>query len=151
MSFVATSAASLIQAAAFTTLNVASFATDLLDERLYTDVPQASDVIADTGAQFPSAWLTFADPMEEPLDTFGRGGSIVHLELHVYSKYEGDDECIDILSKAYELLHHSNLTVSGWEVPFVHRLQGSLSIEDYNGEVLRHGIARVDVHARSTT
>lgn len=140
MSFVATSVASLVQDAAFDVLNVAVFATTLLGGRFFTDVPQ--------NTPFPLGWLAFGDPMEEPLDTFGRAGSLVHLELHVYSAYEGDDECIDILSKAYELLHHAPLSVSGWTVPYVGRQLGSLVVEDFNGRAIRHGVARFDVHAR---
>lgn len=140
MSVTATLAASPVQDAAFDLLNVTAFATDLLGGRFYTDVPQ--------GTAFPQAWLTFGDPMEEPLDTFGRAGAIVHLELHAFSTYAGDDECLDILSKAIELLHQSSLSVSGWSIPFVSRQAGHIGIEDYNGRVLRHGIVRVDVHAR---
>lgn len=139
MTTTATFASSLVQDAAFDALNVAAL-TALATAGVYTNVPQ--------GSGFPVAWLTFGDPMEEPLDTFGRAGAVVHLEVHAFSDYAGDDECIDILSKAVELLHHSNLSVTGWSVPYVGRQLGNIGIEDFNGRTLRHGIARIDVHAR---
>lgn len=130
--------ASLIQDAVYDALNVASF-TALATGGVWTDVPQ--------GTAYPLAWLTFATPAEEPQDTFGKIGVIEHLELHVYSLYEGDDEALDILSKACELAHHGNLTISGWSVPFVDRQSSDLLIEDFNGRAMRHGVLRIDVHA----
>ena len=134
----ATAAASPVQNGAFDVLNVASF-TALASGGFYTDVPQ--------GTAFPSAWLAFGDPAEDPLDTFGKTGAVVHLELHVYSTYEGDDECLDILSKGVELLHHQSITASGWTVPLVGRAFLGIAVEDFNGQALRHGIARLDVTA----
>jgi hypothetical protein len=140
MSFTATFAGSVIQDAAHDALVGSAAFMALVGSRLYTDVPQ--------GTPFPLAWLTFGDPMEEPLDSFGRAGGIVHLELHAFSDYEGDDECIDILSQGIEVLHHAALTVSGWSVPLVNRAMGNIGIEDFNGRIVRHGIARIDVFAR---
>jgi hypothetical protein len=131
-------AASVVQNAVFDLLNVAGF-TALATNGIHTDVPQ--------GTPFPFAWLTFGSPIEDPLDTFGRLGAIVHVELHVYSSYEGDDEALDVLNKGTELTHHSQLTISGWSVPYVDRQPPSLVIEDFNGTAIRHGIAPFDVYA----
>lgn len=135
-------ACSPIQDVAFDALNVAAFATTLLGGRLYTDVPQ--------GTAYPLAWLTFDDPSETEEHTFGAYGAVVHLEVHVFSAYEGDDEVADILSKAIELLHHQALTPTGWTVPLVTARPATIVVEEFNGTPLRHGIARFDVHARKS-
>lgn len=134
----ATVASSPVQDGAFDVLNVAAF-TALASGGFFTDVPQ--------GTAFPLAWLAFGDPAEEELDTFGKTGAVVHLELHAYSTYEGDDECLDMLSKGVELLHHQGITAAGWTVPHIGRAFVSIAVEDFNGRALRHGIARMDVTA----
>jgi hypothetical protein len=139
VSVTATLAESVVQDTAFDALNVASMQA-LVSTRIYSDVPQPPS--------FPFVWLTFADPSSDAVDTFGQAGAVVHIEVHAYSDYEGDDECADILSKAAELLHHSALAPTGWSVPLVIRDSASIVVEDYNGRAVRHGILRVDVHAR---
>lgn len=129
-------AASPVQAALYAVLNVASL-TALATGGLYSDVPQ--------GSTFPLAWLTFGDPAEEQAGTFGKFGAIVHVDLHVYSRYEGDDECLDILSKAYELVNHAALTVTGFTAPRVEMGSVTIAVEELNDKAIRHGIGRFEV------
>ena len=125
-----------MQDAVYDALNVSAFTTVA---SVWTDVPQ--------GTPFPYAWLTWGDPAEEPQDAFGRLAVVSHLELHVFSSYEGDDEALDLLHTAAGLLHHGALTVTGWAVPYVGRTGATLSVVEFNGLPLRIGILRVNVHA----
>lgn len=129
---------SLVQDAVYDALNVAAM-TALATGGVHTDVPQ------DTA--FPYVWLTWGDPAEEPMDTFGRLGVISHLEVQAVSDYEGDDQVLDMLNKVAELLHHSNLSVAGWSVPFVRRKSADVRVMDFEGVPLRVGTLLVDVHA----
>jgi hypothetical protein len=140
VSITSTVFASPIQNGAYDALaaNVA-FYTTALAGRLYTDVPQSTP--------FPIVWLTFEDPMETPQSAFGRVGRVTHLALHVYSDYGGDDQALDLMQQAIEILD-AGFAVPGWSVVWVHaELPQTITVEEYNGRALRHGIARVDVHA----
>lgn len=131
-------ASSVLQDAAFDALNVAAF-TALSTGGVFTDVPQ------DTA--FPYTWLAFGDPAEDPVnETFGRLGVVVHLEVQAFSDYQGDDQVIDILDKAAELLHHVNLTVTGWAVPYIGRTVSTIQLVEINGVPVRIGTLRLDAH-----
>jgi hypothetical protein len=83
-------------------LNVTAF-TDL--SAVFNDVEQPTT--------FPVTWITPGEPPEEPFDTFGKIGAICHLDLNIYSQYEGDKEAITIADKATELLHHVGVSLVG--------------------------------------
>jgi hypothetical protein len=140
VSITSTVVASPVQNGAYDALAAnATFFTTQLGGRFYTDVPQ--------GTAFPLAWLAFEDPIETANGTFGKVGRITHLALHVYSDYEGDDQALDIMQQAVEVLD-AGFAVSGWSVVWVNgEKPHSLTVEDYNGRAVRHGIVRVDVHA----
>ncbi len=140
MSITSTVVASPVQNGAYDALAAnTAFFTTALGGRCYTDVPQRT--------AFPLAWLTFEDPMETPLSTFGRVGRVTHLALHVYSAYEGDDQALDLMQQASEVLD-AGFAVSGWQVVWVNaEMAHTLTVEDVNGQAIRHGILRVDVHA----
>lgn len=116
----------------YDTLNVTAF-TDLSTAGVHNDVPQ------DTG--FPVTWLAPGDPPEDPFDTFGKIGAICHLDLNIYSQYEGDKEALAIAAKATQLLHHVAPSVTGFTVINLIREPLRWTYLDIDGVATRHLVA----------
>ncbi len=85
-------------------LNVTAF-TALSTGGVHNDVPQTFT--------YPITWIAPGDPPEEPFDTFGKIGAVCHVDLNIYSQYEGDKQAITIAEMATELLHHVNVSLVG--------------------------------------
>lgn len=120
--------------AVFDALNVAGMTA--LVTGVYTFVPQATAL----------PYVRIDSPVESRLDTMGRAGKTVSVQVHAFSDYQGPTKAALILSKAVELLHYATLTVSGHSVIAV-QYQGGVDAGDevINGVPVYHYVGTFDV------
>ncbi len=97
-------------------------------------------------------FVLFDNSMERPANTMGGATSGIGRELivrmHIYSRYKGDVEALEILERLIELLDFTTLTVSGYGTVIVEYLTAKVLIEDRKKLETRHIAAefKVTVH-----
>jgi hypothetical protein len=110
--------------------------TALATGGVYTNVPQAPT--------FP--YVRVGQPTENRMDTMGRAGKTVSIQVHIFSDNTGPTQAAGILSKAIELLHYQALTVSGHSTMAVQYQTGfDAGDEVINGVTVYHYVAIFDV------
>lgn len=132
----ATSSMRLIQTALATLL-----AADGTLMALVTDV--VNDVPARSGPnalEYPYIWISHA--VETPWHTMGTAttgiGWNVVVRLHIYSRYQGDKEALDILERLVTLLNFQSVTVTGYATVFCEYETGRVLVEDIDKIETRH-------------
>jgi hypothetical protein len=102
------SALPAVWAAVYTALNVAAI-TSTLGCAVYDDVPQ--------GSAYP--YLRMQSPTENRLDTMGKAGKDITLQLHVFSSndsYDGGGQAQAIVSAACTLLNYPSTTTAPFDL-----------------------------------
>lgn len=59
-------------------------------------------------------YITIGDANVNPFTSFGHFGEEVFLSVHIWSRYKGSKEALEIGGKVIELLAHQQLTVTGF-------------------------------------
>jgi len=108
--------------------------SDLVDTRIYNDVPD--------GAAYPH--VVFGKARERALHTFGGASSglgwDVTLPIFTMSRYQGDYEALTIHSRIVALLNFQPLTVSGFSKVSVEYAPGG----DITGQVMVIDIDKIE-------
>jgi hypothetical protein len=136
-----TSAIRLIQEALVTVLVADTTLMDLVDDVV-------NDVV--DGQAYPYVQVSHAH--EKPWHTFGGRttgiGWQVIVRLHIYSRYEGDDQALRILERMVTVLNFATLTVTGYTSVCCEYLTGRVLVQDVDKIETRHIPAefKVTVH-----
>lgn len=64
-------------------------------------------------------YVTIGDATEVPFRTFGRNGSNTTLVLHIWSRYKGFSEGLDILAQLNSLLDAQPIAVDGYDTVYL--------------------------------
>jgi hypothetical protein len=118
-----------LQSALYTALNVTAL-TDTLSCAI-VDEPTANQ-------SYP--FVAIGDDRADDYSTKDLDGADYQLNLDVWSQYKGSKECKQIMDKIHDLLHDSNISVSGFNLINM-RLEYSDILRDPDG-VTRHGVMR---------
>lgn len=59
-------------------------------------------------------YVRIGDALEQKFNTFGRNGRETEIKLYVFSTKQTDEEVLDIVSAADDLLDDSTLSLTGW-------------------------------------
>lgn len=98
------------------------------------------EVVENTALPF----LVLYDEIEQAADVYGRMGRECVLMLHVWSEYDGWEQCEAILNRVDELLHHQNLpALEGFSLVSVER-DFAIGFRDSDG-LSRHNVLRYRV------
>ena len=130
-----------ILTATFTALNVSGM-TSLL----------GATGVTNTFPQDPTyPYVRLESPSGSRWDTFGKAGKERFVFVHVFSQAKGDDEVIDVLDKALELLHYVALSVSGHDL-VRYQFDGDFDGADevIQGVQTVHKIARFKVNVQES-
>lgn len=129
------SAIDAVTEAIYDALSVAGM-TALATGGVHTFVPQATAL----------PYVRIDSPVESRMDTMGRAGKTVSVNVHAFSDNEGPTIAAQILSKAVELLHYATLTVAGHTTVAV-QYQGGNDAGDeiVNGVTVYHYVGTFDV------
>lgn len=118
-----------LQQALFTALNVSALKTDL------------SCAVLDEVTQDQSyPFITLGEETTIDYGTKSQNGGETTVNIHIWSQYKGSKECKQIMDKVHDLLHDSNLSVTGFNLVNC-RFEYSDIVRDPDG-VTRHGIMR---------
>jgi hypothetical protein len=126
--------------AVYALLNVSAITTTL-NCAVYDHVPQTPS--------FP--YLRMQSPTENRLDTMGKAGKTLTLQVHVFTSsdnYEGGGRAQAIVSKVSELLNYPviDLTASGFDCLFCRPEDAAdLGDEDIDGVTVKHYMQTVRV------
>lgn len=101
---------------------------------VYDDVPQPVD--AGDSSAFP--YVTIGESVHTGWDTDTSSGDDASVTVHVWSRYSGRAETKQIQGAIYDVLHRSNLAVTGYATVSVDWEQ-SESFLDSDGQT-RHGV-----------
>lgn len=89
---------------------------------------------------------------DRSLDTMGKPGKSVTVELHHHSDYQGDKELLTLRNKALELLHYSALSVTSHTLVSVQYEDGvDVTPDDVVGIQRRHWVDTYRVDVKQTT
>lgn len=123
-----------LQAAIYTKLTGTTAVSDLVDGRIYDDVPDNLD-------SFP--YVTVGDDTLTRWDTDDSNGFEAILNIHVWSRYRGRKETKEIQKAIYDALHNTTLVVSGYDTIVIQQ-QSALTLLDPDGKT-RHGVQALKV------
>ena len=118
-----------LQQTIFSTLNVSAI-TSTLSCGVYDDVPQ--------DASYP--YIAIGEENTTEYDTKDLDGGEQAINIEVWSQYKGSKETKQIMDKIHDLLHNSNLTVTGFNLINL-RFEFSDIMRDPDG-ITRHGVMR---------
>lgn len=124
-----------VQVALMARLKGSTAVDALIGDRIY-------DGRAPQGTVFP--YVVLGTSTSEPYPVFGREGSYDTLEIHVFSRYQGRKEALQIVDVIHAELRVP-LSVSGWGV---YRLSRDLLLPvDVEGDGTRHVVDRREIRA----
>ncbi len=87
-------------------------------------------------------FVLFDKSSEMPWDTLGGAttglGRAVMLRMHIFSRYKGDVEALEILERLVELLNFGTLSVSDYTTVIVEYFSSKVLIEDRKKLETRH-------------
>jgi hypothetical protein len=87
--------------------------------------------------------------LEKPWNTLGGrtvgNGRELTIRLHIYSRYKGDKEVLQILKRLVELLDFAELTVSGYQTVLIEYDGARVLVEDRDKLETRHVPAEFQV------
>lgn len=118
-----------LQTAIYNALNVSAI-TSTLSCGVYDEVIE--------GNSYP--FITLGEENSLDYSTKDLDGTDVTINLHIWSRYKGSKETKEIMDKIHDLLHNSNLSVSGFNLINL-RFEFSDILRDPDG-VTRHGVMR---------
>lgn len=118
-----------LQQTLYSALNVSAITTDL-SCGVYDDVPQS--------ASYPYIALGEETSIDYSVKDIQGGEATIN--LHIWSQYKGSKETKQIMDKIHDLLHNSNLSVSGFNLINL-RFEFSDIMRDPDG-ITRHGVMR---------
>lgn len=118
-----------LQQALYSALNVSALTNDL------------SCAVLDEVAQNQSyPFITLGEETTIDYGTKSENGAETTVNIHIWSQYKGSKECKQIMDKVHDLLHDSNLSITGFNLINC-RFEYSDIVRDPDG-VTRHGIMR---------
>ena len=118
-----------LQIAIYNALNVSAI-TSTLSCGVYDEVIECNS----------SPFITLGEENSLDYSTKDLDGTDVTINLHIWSRYKGSKETKEIMDKIHDLLHNSNLSVSGFNLINL-RFEFSDILRDPDG-VTRHGVMR---------
>ena len=119
-----------LQSSIYSALNNDSNLTGTLGATIFDDVPENS--------AYP--YIVLGEDTANEYDTKDVKGSTSSLTIHVWSEYKGSKETKQIMDRVHDLLHDSNLSVSGYNLINL-RFEFSDIKRDPDG-ITRHGVMR---------
>ena len=119
-----------LQSSIYSALNNDSNLTGTLGATIFDDVPENS--------AYP--YIVLGEDTANEYDTKDVKGSTSSLTIHVWSEYKGSKETKQIMDRVHDLLHDSNLSVSGYNLINL-RFEFSDIMRDPDG-ITRHGVMR---------
>ena len=119
-----------LQTAIFTALSNDTNLTETLSAVIVDDVPH--------GTSYP--FITIGEARTNDYSTKDQIGSEQVIELDIWSQYKGSKECKQIMDRVHNILHDSNLNVSGFNLINL-RFDFSNIMRDPDGTT-RHGVMR---------
>ena len=118
-----------LQQTLFSALNVSAITTDL-SCGVFDDVPLS--------ASYP--YIAIGEETSIDYSVKDIQGGETTINLHIWSQYKGSKETKQIMDKIHDLLHNSNLSVSGFNLINL-RFEFSDIMRDPDG-ITRHGVMR---------
>lgn len=97
------------------------------------------------GTNFP--YVTIGEATENPFNTFDKKGNEITLTLHIYSRYEGFKEGLQILERLNAVLDYQPLTVGSNSTVYC-RYENSITMTDFD-RITKHIPARYKVVVQS--
>lgn len=126
--------------AADATLAALSLTQDTTTVEVFNDIP--------TGQLYPHVLVSRASAV--PWHTMGSSGTGWNcvIRTHVYSRYQGDKEALQIHERIVTLLDYQTLTIAGYNTVICHLDREQVMVEDIEKVETRHvvGEFRVRVH-----
>ena len=119
-----------LQSAIYSTLNGDSNLTSTLGAGIFNDVTEGTN----------TPFVTIGDDTASQYDTKDLDGTETTINIDVWSEYKGSKECKQIMDRIHDLLHDSNISVTGFNLVNL-RFEFSDIIRDPDG-VTRHGVMR---------
>jgi hypothetical protein len=119
-----------LQSAIYSTLNSDSNLTSTLGAGVFDDVTEGTD----------TPFVTIGEDTASEYDTKDLDGTETTINIDVWSEYKGSKECKQIMDRIHDLLHDSNISVTGFNLVNL-RFEFSDIIRDPDG-VTRHGVMR---------
>ncbi len=119
-----------LQSTIYSTLSGDSNLTTALGASVFDDVPESTS--------FP--YVQIGEDNVTQFDTKDVDGSETTLTVHIWSEYKGSKETKQIMDRVHDLLHDSNLSVSGFNLINL-RFEFSDIMRDPDGKT-RHGVMR---------
>ena len=119
-----------LQTAIYSTLSNDNTLTSTLGAGVYDDVLE--------GGTFP--YVELGNETALDYSTKNVVGSEYTITLHIWSQYAGSKETKDIMDRIHDLLHDSNITVTGFNLINL-RFEFSDIMRDPDGKT-RHGVMR---------
>lgn len=137
------SAIKAVQTAIYSTLNGDSTLLALATGGVHNDVPD--------GQSYPHVLISL--PTETPWHTFG-GPSVglgwnVVARVHVYSRYQGDSEALDIHNRIVTLLNFQSVAVGGFTHAAWEYESGRMLVENIEKIETRHMVDEFRVLVRT--
>jgi len=119
-----------LQSSIYSTLANDNNLTQVLGAGVYDEVTE--------GATYP--FVALGEETAVDYSTKDLVGGETTVNIHIWSQYKGSKETKNIMDKIHDLLHDSNLTVSGFNLINL-RFEYSDIMRDPDG-VTRHGVMR---------
>ena len=119
-----------LQSSIYSTLSNDNNLTQVLGAGVYDEVTE--------GATYP--FVALGEETAVDYSTKDLVGGETTVNIHIWSQYKGSKETKNIMDKIHDLLHDSNLTVSGFNLINL-RFEYSDIMRDPDG-VTRHGVMR---------
>ena len=119
-----------LQSAIYSSLSNDNTLTQVLGAGVFDEVTE--------GATYP--FVALGEETAVDYSTKDLVGGETTINIHIWSQYKGSKETKNIMDKIHDLLHDSNLTVSGFNLINL-RFEYSDIMRDPDG-VTRHGVMR---------
>jgi hypothetical protein len=119
-----------LQSAIYSSLSNDNTLTQVLGAGVFDEVTE--------GATYP--FVALGEETAVDYSTKNLVGGETTINIHIWSQYKGSKETKNIMDKIHDLLHDSNLTVSGFNLINL-RFEYSDIMRDPDG-VTRHGVMR---------
>ena len=119
-----------LQSSIYSALNGDSNLTSTLGAGIYDEVIE--------GSAYP--FVQIGEDTLLDYSTKNEAGSLVTVNIHVWSQYTGSKETKNIMDRIHDLLHDSSLSVTGFNLVNL-RFEFSDILRDPDG-VTRHGVMR---------
>ena len=119
-----------LQSSIYTALNNDSNLTTTLGASIFDEVPEGSS----------TPYVTIGEDTAIDYSAGSSDGADVTINIDVWSEYKGSKEAKQIMDRIHDLLHNSNLSITGFNLVNL-RFEFSDILRDPDG-VTRHGVMR---------